>query len=379
MRLHLETFLAHAEERGGVPRFVEREMRRFLACGVAAHGFVRVHGSLCGHDRLVPFSCKGRGFCPSCGGRRMAEASAHLVDRVLPVVPARQWVLSLPFALRFALARDHDLLTAVIGVAMRAMLGLQRARARRLLDLTGRCGAVTVVQRFGGALNLNVHLHAIVLDGVHVMGADGRLRFHALPRLTATERVALTATIARRVRLLLGRRGLLAGEEWAGSEEEATVLDACRAASVRNVVAFGPQAGRPLRKIVLPAVTAPGPTTHESRGVAGFDLDVGPVIRAHERSRLERLCRYALRPAIATERLEELPDGRLKYSLRHPWRDGTSAVVMEPMDFLARLAALVPAPRRHVLRYHGTLAPNAKWRRLILPAAPAKGGARVLR
>ena len=87
-------------------------------------------------------------------------------------------------------------------------------------------------------------------------------------------------------------------------------------------------------------------------------------------------CRYALRPPLATERLQELEDGRLKYVLRHPWRDGTSAVVLEPLDLLARLAALVPSPRRHALRYHGTLAPAAKWRRLIVPAAPRPAAAR---
>jgi len=137
------------------------------------------------------------------------------------------------------------------------------------------------------------------------------------------------------------------------------------------VVAFGPRAGKPLRKIVLPVMEPSVPRTHESRGVGGFDLDIGPVIKAHERERLERLSRYILRPALATDRLEELPDGRLKYGFKHPWSDGTSAVVMEPLDFLSRLAVLVPAPGRHVLRYHGTLAPNAKWRSSIVPAAPA--------
>ena len=370
LSLHLATFLARAEERGGVPRFVEREFRRFLECGIPAHGFLRVHCAGCGHDRIVPFSCKGRGFCPSCGGRRMSESAAHLVDSVIPEVPVRQWVLSLPFSLRFALARDHALLTAVITVVMRAILGFQRRRARRLHGLRGRCGSVSVVQRFGGTLNLNVHLHAIVLDGVHVQESDGHLRFQPLLAPIPAELHALTETIALRVRRLLGREGRLSDDEWPASDEPPSALDACQAASVRNVVAFGPRAGRPLRKIVLPAVASSAPSTHESRGVAGFDLDVGPPIPGHDRRRLERLCRYALRPAIASERLEELPDGRLKYRLRHPWRDGTTATVMEPMDFLSRLAALVPAPRRHVLRYHGTLAPNAKWRRRIVPKPP---------
>jgi hypothetical protein len=97
----LETFLAgaHARERP-VPRFVARELRAFLRCWILAHGFVRAHCDSCGLDRVVAFSCKGRGFCPSCGGRRMADTAARLVDRVLPEVPLRQWVLSLPFALR---------------------------------------------------------------------------------------------------------------------------------------------------------------------------------------------------------------------------------------------------------------------------------------
>ena len=95
-----------------MPRFVERELRAFLRCGILAHGFVRVHCDGCGLDRVVAFSCKGRGFCPSCGGRRMADTAAHLVDRVLPEVPVRQWVLSLPFALRYRLAYDAPLTCA---------------------------------------------------------------------------------------------------------------------------------------------------------------------------------------------------------------------------------------------------------------------------
>ena len=107
VQAELETFLARAQARERtVPRFVERELRGFLGCGVLAHGFVRVHCDECGLDRLVAFSCKGRGFCLSCGGRRMADTAAHLVDRVFPEVPVRQWVLSLPYALRYRLVYD---------------------------------------------------------------------------------------------------------------------------------------------------------------------------------------------------------------------------------------------------------------------------------
>ncbi len=105
---HLATFLAEpTEESGpGLPVFVRRELHRYLDRGILAHGFARVHCASCGRDELVAFSRKGRGFCPSCCGRRMADTAAHLVNEVLPRVPVRQWVLSLPFRIRYLLAYD---------------------------------------------------------------------------------------------------------------------------------------------------------------------------------------------------------------------------------------------------------------------------------
>ena len=95
------TFVERAEagERS-VPRFCRREVEGFLRCGILGHGFARVHCAACRQDCLVAFSCKGRGFCPSCGARRMADTAAWLVDRVIPEVPVRQWVLSLPYRVR---------------------------------------------------------------------------------------------------------------------------------------------------------------------------------------------------------------------------------------------------------------------------------------
>ena len=81
----------------------------------------------------------------------------------------------------------------------------------------------------------------------------------------------------------------------------------------------------------------------------------------HDRARLERLCRYAARPAIATERLHELPDGRIAYDLRHTWSDGTTRVVLQPLTFLEKLAALVPPPRAHMVTYHGVFGLAATW------------------
>ena len=79
------------------------------------------------------------------------------------------------------------------------------------------------------------------------------------------------------------------------------------------------------------------------------------------------------RPAVATERLSKLVDGRILYRLRHPWRDGTSHVIFDPLDLVGKLAALVPPPRFNLVRYHGVLAPSARWRLSIVPAATSDG------
>jgi hypothetical protein len=104
-----------------------------------ASGFARFRCSGCAREILVAFSCKGRGFCPSCCGRRMAVLAAHLVDGVLGDLPVRQWALTLPHRLRYALAYDPRLCRAVLGVFVRALLAFERRRARAQ-GLVGRGG-----------------------------------------------------------------------------------------------------------------------------------------------------------------------------------------------------------------------------------------------
>lgn len=141
VREHYETFRAQAAEHRdgrGLPKFVDSAFRGFLTCGCLAAGFARFRCAGCRHERLVAFSCKGRGFCPSCGGRRMTERAAHLVDYVFPDVSVRQWVLTLPSRVRYALAWDHALCRAVVAVFVRAVLGRYRRHARRRGISNGR-------------------------------------------------------------------------------------------------------------------------------------------------------------------------------------------------------------------------------------------------
>ncbi len=108
---HLPRFLNHMSEHAiQLRRFVTQEFKDYFACGRLEYGFLRVKCRGRRHEQLLAFSCKCRGFCPSCGARRMVETSAHLVDHVIPNVPVRQWVLSFPWPLRLLFASRPDAL-----------------------------------------------------------------------------------------------------------------------------------------------------------------------------------------------------------------------------------------------------------------------------
>ena len=148
LQQHLATFLnevARAQDGTSLPQFVEKELQAFLKCGVLAHGFSRFSCTDCKFERLVPLSCKGRGFCPSCGGKRMTDIAAHLTHHVVRFVPVRQFVLSFPYWLRYRRAYDHDRCTSVLKIFMRAVLGFYRQRAREHGVQGGRSGSVTFV------------------------------------------------------------------------------------------------------------------------------------------------------------------------------------------------------------------------------------------
>jgi hypothetical protein len=383
VRDHYHTFRAEASQLRdgeGLPRFVDDEFDAFLRCGWHAGGFARFRCTSCRAERLVAFSCKGRGFCPSCGGRRMTERAAHLVDHVWPEVPVRQWVLTLPPRVRYALAWRHDLCTAVAGVLFRAVQRHLRTWAQTRGLGPARSGAIIVVQRFGGALNLNVHLHALVLDGVFARAGDGQLRFHRASPPSAADVADVLAAIAPQVRARFARAGL---DDEHGAQSDAGAepgLIGLAAASVQGVLALGGVSGRrPLRlghgegRMLEGARPTSRPDVPHARW-EGFDLHAGVTVPGH-RARLERLCRYVLRPPVTGDRLAVAADGRVVLRLRHPRTDGTTHVAFEPTALLERLAVLVPRPRINLLLYHGVLAAHASWRAGVVARTPAGGAA----
>ncbi|MCW5581627.1 MAG: transposase, partial [Luteimonas sp.] len=102
----------------------------------------------------------------------------------------------------------------------------------------------------------------------------------------------------------------------------------------------------------------------------GFRLHAAARVEAHDRKRREQLCRCITRPALSGERVQLNAAGQVELELKTPWRDGTTHLVISPLEFMQGLAALVPRPRLHLIRFHGVLAPHAKLRPLVVPQGP---------
>ena len=160
-------------------------------------------------------------------------------------------------------------------------------------------------------------------------------------------------------------------EHGADGEDALTQL---QGASIRCRIAVGPIAGRKTLRLLTPGANFEGrePVKPLTAARDGFSLNAALACRSEERRKLERLCRYMARPPIALERLSRDGDGLVVYELKHAFRNGTTHVLFEPLDFMARRAALVPRPRTHLNRFHALFAPNARHRRLVVPGpAPA--------
>jgi Putative transposase len=211
---------------------------------------------------------------------------------------------------------------------------------------------------------------------VFARDATGGLRFHATPDLTTLDVAEVLATVEPLMTRQLQRRGRGEGEADASDAwvDEAPVLAGLAAASVQGTIALGPRRGARLGRLGDAAEPVETPTTGPCHARAnGFDLHAGLVVPAGQRERLERVVRYALRPPVAQERLQLTDDGQVRLALRHPRRDGTTGLVFDPVEFLGRLAVLVPRPRINLLLYYGVLGARAAWRAEVVPRQTTSG------
>ncbi|MFM8953319.1 MAG: transposase zinc-binding domain-containing protein, partial [Planctomycetaceae bacterium] len=268
-----------------VPAYVEEEFRGYLECGLLCFGFARALCTGCGQGFVVAFSCKGRGVCPSCNGRHMAQTAAHLADNVIPPVPVRQWVISVPKRLRGMLADRPAAVSALTKIFLAEIERLLCAAAVVTIDADApastrpRLGGISFLHRFGSALNHHVHLHACVTDGVFVpaaaeAGCDAPPTF--IPARPITQ--ADLAVLAERVRRRVIRWFRLA-----------RLLDAAAAADML-------------------AWENSGFSVDASVRITLVDRDVPSYFQS-----LEHLLRYCARPPFALERLSVIrgPDGRI--------------------------------------------------------------------
>ena len=231
---HLESFLAEAREQyaGGLPAYVEKEFRAYLDCGLPSRGFARAVCNRCGRSLIRAFSCKKRGpVCSSCGARRMYNGAAHIVDRVMPDVPLRHYVFSVPFELRLLLAARADAFTSMMSLLVEQVFRWQRERAREAgLDAV-QSGAVLAQHRGGSSLNLNPHIHGTIPDGVFWRpDPQGRAEFCRLPGPSSGDLQEIALNIHQRFLGWLRRKGLLKTDEDDDSSNEPrerTALEAC--------------------------------------------------------------------------------------------------------------------------------------------------------
>jgi hypothetical protein len=199
---------------------VTSELQRFVACGDPAHGFAWLVCDDCEHHRLVAFSCNA--------------SSARWVDGLFPFQRVRQWVLTVPWSRRWLFARRHDLARGVLRLTLEEVRRGMPTNQCGLPD--GQTGAVTVVQRFGSALNLNVHFHILAVDGVYAPESDGKPTFRTAPAPTTGDVEALIERIATRCESWLDRQGF--GAEGSADHDEDDTQAVLHAAAVAGRSAF---------------------------------------------------------------------------------------------------------------------------------------------
>ena len=371
------------------PDFVEKEFRGFLRCGLLQYGFVFLECEGCSAHVPVAYSCKLRGFCPSCGAKRQAETVSHLIDNVLPKAPFRQWVTTFPYQLRFWMATNRSLTNDVHKIVSKELMAFYERQAEDLGITDPKHGGSTFIQRFGSACNLNVHFHSIVIEGVYSV-TSGLPVFYRLRGPTDEETGDIIEVIATKVIRYLREKNYLAPEDDESGETDAPFdqifadseqLTAAAHASNSMKIAFGENAGKNVRRI--------GKTfgflgehalikSTRCAAVNGFSLHANRYVGERERSKLEELFSYAARPSFSNKRLSlkdpEDPAGDYVYELKSQWSDGTKAVLLSREELYEKLAALIPPPYIHLSRHFGVFSSSSKWRAKIVTRPEVKKG-----
>ena len=381
---HLSTFIHDREIEGRpLPEYVIKEFEAYLHCGIPAWGFLRLVCKSCQREKIVAFSCKKRGFCPSCCAKRRSEAATHLVENILPMVPYRQFVVSFPIPMRYWLHTNKKLFAKIYRIIIKEIHGYYKTKALSVGIKSPMPGTICFTQRWGSALNLNPHLHILACDGVYT-GTDEHVRFRNTEAITDQEVEKLITAISGKVMAYLKKLGLLDREgdvvlnplaDGIFADHESLAL--ATSSSIAGKIAFGPNAGKYVTKIGSGfgyGEEIPLAKGQRCFSINGFSLHANTSTNTLQRDRLYKLVEYIARGPLSNERLEITKSGNVKLKLKTSWSDGTSHLLFTPEEFLEKLAALIPPPKSHLVRWSGVFASNSPYRRKIVLKPDAKKG-----
>ncbi|MEM9455833.1 MAG: transposase [Myxococcota bacterium] len=321
--------------------------------------------------------------CPGCGWRhtlRLPRARTRRIESLLPRVPVRHWVFSLGESAQPRLTAHAHIRTRVARACVAAVFAwLRRAATRVPIEGPVRCGAVSAIHRVGATLEPNVHVHALVLDGVYTLepnahgGHDDSLVFHPVPAPRRRDLRRTLAELRHTIDSILAK-----------------VPPGPITTRVPTRIVHRVETGPPVHPVPAALATTPtGPAHREDPVTRGpivpaasddaliqrsgeLDVRAGPPISGNDRAVRDRLCRYVARVPFDPRALSSNTEGRLRYRLHHPFSDGTTHVELSPQALAERLEALASGDWRPPIGFHGVIAPAAatRNRQLSLIDAP---------
>ncbi len=308
-------------------------------------GTLQVRCTGCGHEDGVRFACASQcRRCPWDSGR-----VAPILD-ILPRVPVRHFVVTLPEPWRQALVHDAAALRRVRNAVMQELVAMiERTAAPELPAVHG--GGVCATHPCGSCLELNVHLHALVLDGVYAIGDDDEATFH--PCVDDPDARTL-GDLAHRIHHRIEQIA-------APARTRSRDASAPRRVKVQQRLVTGPK----LHRVSVSDGLARG--QGRVADARGLRVRVGPVVDANDRAGVARLAGYLTRPMPAAHAFSRGTGESIRYRLLHPFADGTTHVEFAPAELAARLRELGPAGRASRITWHGVLAPHAANRRHVVP------------
>lgn len=407
---YFETFAQLFEERSGgiLPKYIRREFEDYLACGIPSHGFLQITCPGCGESGILPFSCKHRGFCPSCGARKMAEEAAFLVDWVLPDSAGyRQYVLTVPMPLRFWMAKGGPLLGEVYRVFSEEVRCWIESHCENGpgQNIKVASGSIAFIQRFGDGLRYNPHIHLLVSEGGwRKSGFDPDTLDFVPSQAPGPEQVCeLLERIQKRIVRHLCRLGLIKTDVSQaetsepinssgasdGASPESQLLSEMQGRSTQNCFALSEPPGKTVCREKHSEIGEFGKIGEKARLVTdnqrlavlkGFSLHAGTSAPARSEDdppetpgsgALERLLRYMARNSTPLERLKPASGGDVLIKLKRRWTDGTTHLRFSGVELVERLAALIPSPRLNLIRFGGCFAPRHRLRARVVAQAPA--------